>query len=45
MIVWSVQKDMDKKRSTEAAQKLRDDQNALAAEAERRRAEIRSSAK
>ncbi|KAF2257272.1 CBP4-domain-containing protein [Trematosphaeria pertusa] len=43
--IWVVQKEMEKKRAEENAQRLRDERDALAAEAERRRAEIRSSAK
>lgn len=42
--IWAVQKEMDKKRSDQAAQRMRDEQNALTTEAEKRRAEIRSSA-
>lgn len=42
-IVWVVQKEMDKKRAEENAQRIRDEQASLSAEAERRRAEIRSS--
>ncbi|KAF2689306.1 CBP4-domain-containing protein [Lentithecium fluviatile CBS 122367] len=43
--IWAVQKEMDKKRAEESAQRMRDEQAELTAEAERRRAEIRSSAK
>jgi hypothetical protein len=45
LIVWVVQKEWDMKRADQAAQKARDDRAALAAEAEKKRAEVRSSTK
>ncbi|KAF2447314.1 CBP4-domain-containing protein [Karstenula rhodostoma CBS 690.94] len=41
--IWTAQKEMDQKRSLEKTQRLRDEQASFTAEAERRRAEIRSS--
>lgn len=41
--VWIAQKEMDEKRASERAQRLRDEDASLKAEAEKRRAEIRSS--
>ncbi|KAF2635042.1 CBP4-domain-containing protein [Massarina eburnea CBS 473.64] len=41
--IWTVQKEMDKKRSDDNAQRMRDDRDSLAAEVERRRTEVRSS--
>ncbi|KAF1963189.1 CBP4-domain-containing protein [Byssothecium circinans] len=41
--IWTVQKEMDKKRSEDNAQRLRDERDSLAAEVEKRRAEVRSS--
>ncbi|PVH98379.1 CBP4-domain-containing protein [Periconia macrospinosa] len=41
--IWTAQKEQEKKQSERNAQRLRDERDALAAEAERRRAEIRSS--
>ncbi|KAL5465878.1 hypothetical protein PMIN06_000473 [Paraphaeosphaeria minitans] len=41
--IWIAQKEMDQKRALEKNQRLRDDQANFIAEAERRRAEIRSS--
>ncbi|KAF1997945.1 CBP4-domain-containing protein [Amniculicola lignicola CBS 123094] len=43
--IWTVQKEMEEKRVVDAAQRLRSDHNTLTDEAERLRAEIRSSAK
>ncbi|KAF2499535.1 CBP4-domain-containing protein [Lophium mytilinum] len=42
--IWAVQKEVDEQNRRTAAAKLRNDQSELAAEAERRRQEIRSSA-
>jgi hypothetical protein len=43
IVVWTVQKEMEQKRSEENAQRLRDERDALAAEVERRRVEVKSS--
>ncbi|KAF2017424.1 CBP4-domain-containing protein [Aaosphaeria arxii CBS 175.79] len=43
--IWIAQKEMEKKLSEDRAQRLRDERESLAAEAERRRAEIRDSTK
>ncbi|KAK3215133.1 hypothetical protein GRF29_19g2387836 [Pseudopithomyces chartarum] len=42
--IWIAQKEMDEKRAGLKAQRLRDEDASLKAEAEKRRAEIRSSA-
>lgn len=44
-LVWAAQKEMDEKRAAAKAQQLRDDEANLKAEVEKRRAEIRWSAK
>ncbi|KAF1978153.1 CBP4-domain-containing protein [Bimuria novae-zelandiae CBS 107.79] len=41
--IWAAQKEMDQTRALEKLQRLRDEQASLTAEAEKRRAEIRSS--
>lgn len=43
--IWTMQKEAERKAAEDRVQKLRDDQAALEAEAQRRRDEIRSSAK
>ncbi|KAF2190480.1 CBP4-domain-containing protein [Zopfia rhizophila CBS 207.26] len=43
--IWIVQKEMEKKRAEENAQILRDEQAALAADVQKRKAEIRASTK